>query len=88
MTEQFKPGYHLSNIPKGEVGEISKIEEEVRELRDAHDQHAAVMELVELSDLVGAITMYLERHHPSVTLEDLRTMAAITRRAFENGHRS
>lgn len=88
MTEQFKPGYHLTEIPKGKVGEISKIEEEVRELRDAHDQHAVVMELVELSDLVGAITLYLERHHPSVTLDDLRTMAMITRRAFENGHRS
>lgn len=88
MTEQFKLGYHLSEIPKGEVGEISKIEEEVRELRDAHDQRAVVMELVELSDLVGAITHYLERYHPSVTLDDLRTMATITRRAFENGHRS
>lgn len=88
MSEAFKPGYHLVDIPKGEVGELSKIEEEVRELRDAHDQHAVIMELVELSDLVGAITFYLERHHPSVTITDLQMMAAITRRAFENGHRS
>lgn len=24
MKEQFTPGYHLTYIPKGEVGEISK----------------------------------------------------------------
>ena len=87
MTEQFKPGYHLTEIAKGEIGEISKIEEEVAELRDAHEQNATIMELVELSDLVGAIMLYLERYHRDVTLDDLRTMAAITCRAFENGRR-
>lgn len=88
MKEQFTPGYHLVHIPKGEVGEVSKIEEEVLELRDAHDQGATIMELIELSDLIGAITLYLERYHPSTQLHDLQVMAAITRRAFENGHRS
>ena len=88
MSEHQKPGYHLAPITKGKIGELSKIEEEVAELRDAHEQNAVIMELVELSDLVGAIQLYLERRHPSITFNDLRTMAAITRRAFENGHRS
>ena len=88
MSERLKPGYHLTPITKGKIGELSKIEEEVAELRDAHEQNAVIMELVELSDLVGAIQLYLERRHPSITFNDLRTMAAITRRAFENGHRS
>jgi len=83
-----KPGYHLHEIPKGEIGESSKLLEEVLELQDAEEQGAVVMALVELSDLVGAITLYLEKHHPTTTLDDLRTMARITRRAFENGRRS
>jgi len=83
-----KPGYHLSFIPKGVVGESSKLLEEVLELQDAEAQNAGVMALVELSDLVGSIEHYLEHHHPSTTLEDLVTMAHITRRAFDNGRRT
>lgn len=83
-----KPGYHLTNIPKGTVGESSKLLEEVLELQDAEMQHASIMALVELADLVGSIQLYLEHHHPSTSLSDLITMARITRRAFENGHRS
>jgi len=85
--EQRGPGYHIRPIAKGELGEISKIEEEVAELRDAEEQECIIMALVELSDLVGAIRLYLGKHHPSVTLEDLVTMSNITTRAFENGHR-
>lgn len=82
-----KPGYHLREIPKGEVGESSKILEEVLELQDAEDQEAKVMALVELSDLMGAVALYLERHHPDTTIDDLLIMSRITRRAFENGRR-
>ena len=83
-----KPGYHLAEIPKGKIGESSKILEEVLELQDAENQDAHIMELVELSDLVGAIELYLSHRHPSITLEDLVIMAHITRRAFENGRRA
>lgn len=78
----------MHEIPKGEVGESSKLLEEVLELQDAESQQAGIMALVELSDLVGAIEHYLERHHPDTSLDDLVTMAHITRRAFENGRRS
>ncbi|HAC56514.1 TPA: hypothetical protein DCF80_03350 [Candidatus Saccharibacteria bacterium] len=84
---QRGPGYHLQPIAKGELGEISKIEEEVAELRDAEEQECIIMALVELSDLVGAIRLYLDKHHPDVTIKDLITMSDITTRAFENGHR-
>lgn len=83
-----KPGYHLSEIPRGTVGESDKLLEEVLELQDAERQGATIMALVELSDLVGAIELYLRHHHPSITMEDLTTMSRITRRAFENGRRS
>jgi phosphoribosyl-ATP pyrophosphohydrolase len=81
------PGYHLATIAKGELGELSKIMEEVEEAMDAQAQQAHVMVLVELSDTVGAIEAYLARHHPSIALEDLRKMATITKRAFDNGRR-
>jgi len=45
------------------------------------------MELVELSDLYGAIKLYLEKHHPDTTMDDLKTMSEITARAFINGFR-
>lgn len=87
MTKEFVPGYHITPIEKGELGEISKIQEEVDELCDAHEQQSKIMELVELSDLVGAIRLYLGRHHPGTTLQDLIIMADITARAFANGRR-
>ena len=82
------PGYHLAHIEKGQLGDISKIEEEVAELRDAKTQGARIMELVELSDLVGAIRLYLGKHHPTFSLTDLIVMSDITERAFKNGHRT
>lgn len=81
------PGYHLVHIPKGELGELSKIVEELAELNDAATQGVAILELVELSDLVGAISAYLERHHPGVELSDLEAMAEVTARAFRSGRR-
>ncbi len=81
------PGYHLREIPKGTLGELSKVQEEVLEALDAESQNSSIMALVELSDAVGAIKAYLAKHHPSVTLSDLETFAAITRRAFGSGRR-
>lgn len=81
------PGYHLSAIPKGVLGEPSKIAEECAEFMDAIDQNAKVMALVELADLYGAMSAYLTRHHPHVTMGDLYHMSRITERAFQNGHR-
>lgn len=80
-------GYHVNKIQKGTLGEISKIEEELNELKDAQAQGAKIMELVELSDMIGAIELYLEKNHAGTTLDDLIKMKNITKRAFENGHR-
>jgi len=82
-----QPGYHLSKIPKGIVGTSSKIREELAELEDAEKQNCKIMVLVELSDLYGAIELYLNNNFPSIKMEDLQTMSAITQRAFINGHR-
>jgi len=82
-----KPGYHLVEIPKGELGEPSKIVEEAMEFADAISQQASIMGLVELSDLYGAVEAYLERHHPSIDISQIKAMSDITRRAFQNGHR-
>lgn len=53
------PGYHLTHIPKGEMGKFSKIEEEFLEFIDANEQKSNIMALVELSDLIGSIKYYL-----------------------------
>lgn len=79
--------YHIRKIPRGEFGEISKIVEEFWELVDADEQQAEVMIINELSDLIGAIEGYLNKHHPSITLNDLIKMKELTARAFESGHR-
>lgn len=80
-------GYHLRDIPRGEVGEVSKILEEVIELEDAVEQGVVVMQLCELSDIVQAIRMHLRKHHPSISLNDLIMMADVTERAFKDGSR-
>lgn len=86
-TPNHKPGYHETEIERGEIGELSKIREELEEALDANEQGAELMVLLELSDLIGAIEAYLNRHHPSLTLRDLYKMARITKRAFTSGHR-
>lgn len=80
-------GYHLDNIPKGEIGEISKIQEEVLELQDAFTQGVRVMTLCELSDLYGAMEAFLERYYDDITMDDIRQMSEVTRRAFRSGER-
>lgn len=81
------PGYHKSEITKGVIGEVSKIREELEELEDATMQGNKVMALMELSDLVGAIKLHLERRFPTITLHDLEVMADTTITVFRSGHR-
>ncbi len=81
-------GYHLTQIPKGELGTSSKIREELDELIDAEHQGVSIMVLVELSDIVGAIESYLENNFPTMGLQDLKAMSDVTKRAFRNGRRS
>ncbi len=80
-------GYHLSDIPRGVNGEFSKIREEVLELGDALEQNSNVMSLCELSDITGAIELFLENKFPGITLDDLLMMKNITKRAFLSGRR-
>lgn len=80
-------GYHLREIEKGELGEFSKIREEFEEAEDALGQDAKLMLLCELSDMLGAIEAYLEKHHPGTTLSDLKQMSDLTKRAFKTGRR-
>lgn len=82
-----KNGYHNESIPKGSPGEISKIYEELLELQDAKKQGVLIMELVELSDLYGAIKLYLKKYHPNVSMKDLEDMANLTESAFLSGKR-
>ena len=88
MDTNFKPGYHLSAISKGILGEFSKIEEEFSECKDAVEQNISIMVIHELSDLYGAIEAYLKKHHSSITMDDLKAMSNVTKRAFNSGHRT
>lgn len=87
MLPGSKLGYHLKDIPRGEVGEPSKILEEALEIVDAHEQGIKIMTQVEMSDVYGALDRYREKHHPELTMDDLRAMYQVTRRAFDNGKR-
>jgi hypothetical protein len=80
-------GYHIAKITRGVYGEDSKIYEEVDEFADALDQNVSIMALVELADVIGAIKGWLAKHHPSITINDLVAMAAVTDRAFQTGAR-
>lgn len=86
--EDFYNGYHKAKIEKGVNGEISKIQEELDELKDAEQQDIKVMQLAELSDLIGAIELYLEDKFPDISLDDLIKMKDATKRAFQTGRRS
>ncbi|MFO0862451.1 MAG: hypothetical protein U0516_01910 [Candidatus Saccharibacteria bacterium] len=82
-----KPGYHLADIAKQPTGSAGKIREELEEFEDALEQECSLMALQELSDLIGAIRLYLQEEHPSISLNDLIVMSNITARAFQNGAR-
>jgi hypothetical protein len=82
-----KSGYHIADIPKGELGEVSKIVEEALELQDAHNQGSKIMSQVELSDLHGAIQAYMTKHHSNLLIDDVKLFQDITARAFKNGYR-
>ncbi len=81
-------GYHAKQISKGIPGEISKIREELEELLDANEQGVKMMVLLEISDIVGAIILFLKRHHPSLTIHDANAMAERTESAFIDGRRT
>lgn len=80
-------GYHIKDIIKGEVGELSKIYEEIEELKDSEAQGIKLMILLELSDVIGAISLYLEKHHENICMEDLIKMSGITHKVFKEGYR-
>jgi hypothetical protein len=82
------PGYHKRTIPKGEVGELSKIHEELLEAYDAEEQGVGLMTLIELSDLLGAVSSFLEKHYSDIKIDDLLKMSEVTKRAFTSGRRS
>lgn len=86
-VENNTPGYHMVHIEKGKLGELSKIQEELDELKDAHWQGVKIMQAIEISDLLGAIESYVERHLAGITMTDINRMKDVTRRAFKNGHR-
>lgn len=79
-------GYHVTKIKRGVFGKLSKIQEELDELKDAEKQDCTIMAMVELSDLYGALREYAKREY-GLSMSDLKTMADITRRAFEDGSR-
>lgn len=85
--DALAPGYHLKQIDKGVLGEASKVREEVEEFIDAVEQGVSIMALVELSDLIGAVSAFLEKHHPEIKIQDLVAMSDVTSRAFKNGRR-
>jgi hypothetical protein len=79
--------YHLKDIEKGELGELSKIHEELQELEDSYLQNNKIMALCELSDLYGSIKAHLIKYHPTISMDDLKTMSEATERAFKSGRR-
>lgn len=81
-------GYHIKEIKKGKLGTSDKIREELEELLDAEEQGAKIMCLIELSDMIGAIDLYLKQNFKDVSLEDLIKMSELTQRAFEDGTRN
>lgn len=78
-------GYHVRQIAKGVLGEASKIQEELDELLDAEAQQNKILAMCELADLYGALEAVATRY--GLSMEDLRSMAHATARAFQDGSR-
>lgn len=54
-----KPGYHITDIPKGVYGSMSKVSEEMAEVNDAWAQECSIMAIIELTDLLGAVEAFV-----------------------------
>lgn len=74
----FVPGYHLVPIRKGVLGELSKVQEELDELTDGYVQKDRILMSVELADLYGAMQLYLTKHQPMYSMDDIAQLAAET----------
>lgn len=66
-------GYHILSIKKGIPGKASKIVEEAFEFLDAENQRCKVMCLIELSDLLGALRLFLEKKN--LSFSDLKPLS-------------
>lgn len=86
IRESKLPGYHNALIQKNSIGTFEKILEEFEELKDAKMSKNKIMELVEISDLIGAIQLYIKKEY-NMTMDDLDVMNKTTQRAFLNGRR-
>ncbi len=82
-----KKGYHEATVPKTLPGSFLKILEETEEAKDAYLTQNPIMLLVELADLYGAMELFLGKEFPSMSMEDLKTMHQVTKRAFQHGRR-
>ena len=80
-------GYHIRDIRRGELGESSKIQEELDELIDAECQNNKVLMLCELSDIYGAMDLFLHKYFEGLTMYDIAVMAKATKQSFESGER-
>ena len=80
-------GYHTRQFAKGVYGEFSKVEEEWEELLDARKQNARILELCEIADLYGAISGYVRKNFPGMTMMDVILMSEMTSSAFTEGTR-
>jgi phosphoribosyl-ATP pyrophosphohydrolase len=81
-----KAGYHKRLISKAPYGTAAKVVEEIDEYLDAMEQGCKIMAMHELSDAYGALEALADKH--SLTMDDLKTMSDITKRAFINGRRT
>lgn len=79
-------GYHKRIIVKAQYGTAEKVAEELEEYFDAIDQQCKIMAMHELSDVYGALEALAEKH--GLTMDDLKSMSDITKRAFTNGRRA
>ena len=84
-VKMSKLGYHLKKIKKGTLGKISKVQEEIEEYKDAIKQKCEIMAIVELADIYGALEAVAKSHN--LSMNDLKKMSKLTKRAFKNGHR-
>ena len=78
-------GYHIREIPRGELGKPSKLREELAELEDAVEQGVKILVHAELADLYGALQSVAQSY--GLTMKDLADMDRCTARAFKSGRR-